>query len=164
MHVSAPYAGRLSTSAPQEKGLLASPHTPRTYLPHPARDACLPAPQTPRACLPAPIREGHICHILRGALACQHPARGACYQHLIREVFANAPYAECWQAPVREVLANSPYARCFKRPICRAYEAHPHIPGTNPKEAAGGTLLPGQTAKETAGALLVGQAPPPRNP
>ncbi|EEA90580.1 hypothetical protein COLSTE_01154 [Collinsella stercoris DSM 13279] len=42
-----------------------------------------------------PIREGHICHILRGALAC----RGACYQHLIREVFANAPYAECWQAP-----------------------------------------------------------------
>ncbi len=105
-----------------------------------------------------------LASILRGALACQRPARSA---------VASTSYARCLQAhhargagklPIHEVLASAPYARCLKRPICRAYEAHPRIPGTNTKDAAGGTLLPGQTAKETAGALLVGQAPPPRNP
>lgn len=118
----------------------------------------------------------------KGLLASTPYAKGifatSCAGHLLASILREAlvtstSYARCLQThrtrsagkrPVREVLASSPYTRCLKRPICRAYEAHPRIPGTNTKDAAGGTLLPGQTAKETAGALLVGQAPPPRNP
>ena len=139
--------------------------------PH-TRGVCLLASHRRRACLPAPMREGLICRILRGTLACQHLKRqGLACQHPIREgLVTSTSYARCLQThrtrsagkrPAREVLASSPYTRCLKRPIRRAYEAPPHIPGTNTKDAAGGTLLLEQTAKETAGALLVGQAAPP---
>ena len=131
-----------------------------------------------------PIRGAFVYQRPTGeGIVCQPPyAKGifatSCAGHLLASILREAlvtsiSYARCLQThrtrsagkrPVREVLANSPYTRCLKRPICRAYEAHPRIPGTNPKEAAEGTLLPGQTAKETAGALLVGRAPPPRNP
>ena len=118
MHVSAPYAGRLSTSAPQEKGLLASPHTPRTYLPHPARGACLPAPQTPRACLPAP-------HTRRAYLP--HPARGACLPASCERRLLPAPHTRgVCKRTVRGVLASAPYARCWQAPHTRrAYLPHP---------------------------------------
>ena len=161
MHVSAPYAGRLSTSAPQEKGLLASA---------PYAKGLFAASCAGR--LPASTSNA------KGLLASTPYAKGifatSCAGHLLAEALVTSTsYARCLQThrtrsagkrPVREVLASSPYTRCLKRPICRAYEAHPRIPGTNTKDAARGTLLPGQTAKETAGALLVGQAPPPRNP